>query len=104
MSNLHSFVTSIGISLLVSTAVLLVILRPLRRVLAMMCKSGEALPFWLSFTIVMLYAVPLFFSVLWTPYDDDPTTILRVALAASLFGTIGGLGIIGLKVSGARPN
>jgi hypothetical protein len=104
MSNLYTFITSIGVSILVSTAVLLAIVRPLRRVLAMMCRSGEALPFWLSFTIVMLYAVPLFFAVLWTPYQADATSILRIALAASLFGTIGGLGIIGLKVSSAKPN
>jgi hypothetical protein len=104
MSNLHTFVASIGVSILVSTAVLLMILRPLRRVLAMMCRSGEALPFWLSFTIVMLYAVPLFFSVLWTPYNVDVTTTLRIALAASLFATIGGLGVVGLNVSGRKLN
>ncbi len=104
MSNMYTFVTSIGVSFLVSTAVLLTILRPLRQVLSMMCKSGDALPFWLSFTIVMLYAVPLFFAVLWTPYQADATSILRIALAASLFGTIGGLGIIALNISGAKRN
>jgi putative effector of murein hydrolase len=104
MSNLQTFLASIGVSVLVSTVVLFTILRPLRRVLSMMCRSGEALPFWLNFTIVMLYAVPLFFAVLWTPYNSDLTSIMRIALAASLFGTIGGLGIIGLNVSGKKPN
>ena len=104
MSNLHTFLASIGVSILVSTVVLLTILKPLRRVLSMLCRSGEALPFWLNFTIVMLYAVPLFFAVLWTPYNSDLTSIMRIALAASLFGTIGGLGIIGLNVSGKKPN
>ena len=104
MSNLHTFLASIGVSILVSTVVLLTILKPLRRALSMLCRSGEALPFWLNFTIVMLYAVPLFFAVLWTPYNSDLTSIMRIALAASLFGTIGGLGIIGLNVSGKKPN
>jgi putative effector of murein hydrolase len=104
MSNLQTFLASIGVSVLVSTVVLFTILKPLRRVLSMMCRSGDALPFWLNFTIVMLYAVPLFFAVLWTPYNSDLTSIMRIALAASLFGTIGGLGIIGLNVSGKKPN
>ena len=40
MSNLHNFVIAIGMSFLVSTAVLLVILQPLKRVLA--CRSSSA--------------------------------------------------------------
>lgn len=103
MSNLHNFVIAIGISLLVSSAVLLVILQPLKRVLALLCQSGEALPFWRSFTIVMLYAVPLFFSTLWTSFGDDVIQIVRTALIASLFGMIGGLVIIGFKVGSAKP-
>ena len=39
MSNLQTFLASIGVSVLVSTVVLLTILRPLRRVLSMMCKE-----------------------------------------------------------------
>jgi len=104
MYGLNSLALSVAISLLVSTAVLFALLRPLQRLLAMLCKSGEALPFWQRFTIVMLYAVPLFFAVLWAPYREDLTSIVRLALAASLFGTIGGLSIIGLKVASARSS
>jgi hypothetical protein len=103
MSNLHNFVIAIGISFLVSTSVLLVILQPLKRVFTLLCQSGEALPFWRSFTIVMLYAVPLFFSALWTSFEDDPIVIVRTALVASLFGMIGGLAIIGFRVATAKP-
>jgi hypothetical protein len=103
MSNLHNFVIAIGMSFLVSTAVLLVILQPLKRVLALLCQSGEALPFWRRFTIVMLYAVPLFFSALWTSFHDDAVFTVRTALVASLFGMIGGLAIIGFKVATAKP-
>jgi hypothetical protein len=104
MNNLFTFAIAISVSFMLSTVVLLTIHRPLRRALASLCKNGEAMPFWLNFTIVMLYAVPLFFATLWTPYRDDPVSIVRMALAASLFGTIGGLGIIGIKVASARPN
>jgi hypothetical protein len=103
MSNLHAFVTTIGVSLAVSTVVLLAILQPLRQVLGLLCRSGEALPFWQAFTIVMLYAVPVFFAMLWVPFESEPVTIVRVALASSLLGLIGGLTIIGFKVAGAKP-
>jgi hypothetical protein len=102
MSELGSLVTTIAVSLAVSTAVLLMMIRPLRRVLGMMCRSGEATPFWVSFTIVMLYAVPLFISMVWIPMLEDSVRVIRVALVGSLFGVIGGLVIIGGKVSGAR--
>lgn len=102
MSNLHNFVIAIGISVLVSTAVLLAILQPLKRALALLCQTGEALPFWRRFTIVMLYAVPLFFSALWTSYQDDVVMVVRTALVASLFGMIGGLAIIGFKIAASK--
>ena len=51
--------------------VLLILVKPLKRVLAMLCQSGEATPFWVAFTIVMLYAVPLFLAVMWAPVFTD---------------------------------
>jgi hypothetical protein len=50
----------------------------------------------------MLYAVPLFISMVWIPMLEDSVRVIRVALVGSLFGVIGGLVIIGGKVSGAR--
>ena len=102
MSELGSLVTSISVSLAVSTAVLLIMINPLRRVLGMMCRSGEATPFWVSFTIVMLYAVPLFISMIWIPMDEVGVRVVRVALVGALFGVIGGLVIIGSKIGNAR--
>ena len=102
MSELGSLVTTIAVSFAVSTAVLLIMIQPLRRVLGMMCRSGEATPFWVSFTIVMLYAVPLFISMIWMPMFDDSVRVVRVALVGSLFGVIGGLVIIGSKIGRAR--
>ena len=103
MNALHNLLTVVGVSVLVSTTILLVIFRPLRRALASFCKNGESMPFWHSFTILMLYAVPLFFALLWTPYEGNTITVVRTALAATLFGATSGLAVIGLKVAGARP-
>jgi hypothetical protein len=102
MDSLTNFIVSIAVSLLVSTTVLLAIMRPLRNAMATLCKSDEALSFWHSFTVIMLYAAPLFFSVLWTPFEADLVRIVRTALVGSLFGTMSGLAIIGIKVAGAR--
>ena len=102
MSELDSLVITVAVSLAVSTAVLLAMIRPLRRALGMMCRSGEATSFWVSFTIVMLYAVPLFFTMIWMPMFDESVRVVRVALVSSLFGVIGGLAIIGANVGKAR--
>ncbi len=102
MNGLVSLSSTIAVSFLVSTVVLLILVKPLKRVLAMLCRSGESTPFWVAFTIVMLYAVPLFFALMWAPIPTEAVFTLRVALLASLFGTIGGLVIIGLKIANAR--
>ena len=102
MNTLTSLVSAILTSLIASSVVLLVILNPLSRVISMFCREAEAKPFWTSFTVVMLYAVPLLFALWWTPIYPDGVSVVRGALAATLFGLIGGLGVIGLKVSRAK--
>jgi hypothetical protein len=102
MNGFVSLATSIAVSLIVSTAVLLLLVHPLKRVLAMLGKSGEATPFWVSFTIVMLYAVPLFVTLIWAPQSAEAFRTVRVALVTSLFGLIGGLVVMGYKIANAR--
>jgi hypothetical protein len=103
MNELYPLISAIAVSLLVSTAFLLTIVKPLRQILAMLCKSGEATPFWVSFTIVMLYAAPLFSAVVWTPiFRTSMVFALRSALIAALFGAIVGMLIVGSKLANAR--
>jgi hypothetical protein len=103
MNELYSLISAIAVSLLVSTAILLTIVKPLRQILAQLCKSGEATPFWVSFTIVMLYVAPLFFAVMWAPIFNSTTVhALRTALVASLFGAMVGLLIVGYKLANVR--
>jgi hypothetical protein len=103
MSTLTSLVAAVVTSLFVSSVVLLVILKPLGRVVASLCRSAEATPFWTSFTVVMLYAVPLLFALWWTPLFADDVSVVRGALSATLFGLIGGLAVVGLKIAAAKP-
>lgn len=103
MNELYPLISAIVVSLLVSTAILLTIVKPLRQILAQLYKSGEATPFWVSFTIVMLYVAPLFSAVMWTPiYQTSMVHSLRSALIATLFGAIVGMLIVGYKLANAR--
>src|SRR5262245_4499595 len=103
MHELYSLVTAIAISFLISTAILLALLKPLRQALGLTCRGGESTAFWLSFTAVMLYATPLFFAVLWTPlFHATLVHAVRTAVLAALFGSIAGVVIIGLKIGGTR--
>ncbi len=103
MNELFSLVSAVAVSLVVSTVILLVIVKPLRQILAQLCKNGESTSFWVAFTIVMLFATPLFFSVLWTPlYHESAVFALRAAMLASLFGAIAGLAIVGFRLATAR--
>jgi len=104
MEPLNSLLLAIAVSLLVSTSTLIAIIRPLRRVLGVLCKSGESTPFWVAFTMVMLYIAPLFLAVFWSPiFDSSAVYVVRNALGSALFGTFVGLIVIGSKIAGARP-
>lgn len=102
MNTLNSLIAAVVTSLCVSTIVLVAITNPLRRVIASFCRNEEATPFWTQFTILMLYAAPMLSALWWTPVFPDVFSVMRGALAATLFGVIGGLTIIGFKVAGAK--
>ena len=104
MEPLSSLLLAIAVSLLVSTAILIAIVKPLRRVLAMICRSGESTPFWVAFTMVMLYVAPLFLAVFWSPiFDTSLVHVMRTALSAALFGSFVGMIVIGMKIASAKP-
>ena len=103
MNEFTALFTAIGISLLVSTVIVVAIARPLRQILALLCKGGESTSFWVAFTAVMLYVAPLFIAVFWTPiFDTPPVYALRTALASALFGAFVGLLVVGYKIAAAR--
>jgi hypothetical protein len=103
MSSLTSLVVAVVTSFAVSSVVLLVILQPLGRVTAALCRSAEAAPFWKGFTLLMLYAVPLLFALWWTPLFTDYVLVVRGALAATLVGVIAGLSVLGIRIANAKP-
>jgi hypothetical protein len=100
MSQWPNLAVAIGVSLTVSTCIVLVLARPLRSLLEQMCPSGDGARWWFSFTAVMLYVTPLMFAI-WatgTIAAADPVAIVRGALGASLFGTFAALLVIGQQI------
>jgi hypothetical protein len=91
---------AIGVSLLLSTLIVLVLASPLRSLLEQLCPSLDGARWWLSFSAVMLYVTPLMFTI-WvcgTLVAPDPVGIVRGALGASLFGSFAALLVIGLQI------
>ena len=103
MNAFTPLIIAVVVSLLLSTAILLAIAKPLRQLLAQICKEGQSTSFWVAFTAVMLYVAPLFIAVFWTPiYNTSMVETLRTALESALFGAFAGLVVIGLKLANAR--
>jgi len=91
---------AIGVSLLLSTSIVLVLARPLRSLLEQLCPGGGGARWWLSFSAVMLYVTPLMFTI-WvagTLVAPEPVSVVRGALGASLFGSFAALLVIGLQI------
>jgi hypothetical protein len=98
---LLAIVVSLGLSAVLVT----VLSKPLGLLLRTLCYTGEASQFWVSFTAVMLFLVPLLFAML--PVSPGVTQeaprVLRAAILANLLGSGLALLFVGLKLSGARP-
>ena len=95
---------AISVSLALSTIVVIVMTDPLRGVLKQLCLGNEASAFWMPFTTVMFYIAPLLFTLLFesTVIPPDLVSIIRTALASSLFGAFAALLVVGYQLSRAR--
>jgi hypothetical protein len=97
---------AISVSLVLSTIVAVVMTEPLRGVLKQLCLDSNASAFWIPFTTVMFYVTPLLFTMLFegTVVPPDLVSIVRTALASSLFGSFAALLAVGYQFSRARPS
>jgi hypothetical protein len=96
---------TIVVSLGLSTMLVQVLKAPLRQVINVLCTSGEATQFWVSFTSVMLFISPLFFALF--TFDPAPrfpaAWVLRSTLLATLFGASVALLVVGIKIASSSP-
>jgi hypothetical protein len=96
---------AVAVSLVLSTIVAVVMTEPLRGILKRLCLGSEAGAFWIPFTTVMFYITPLLFTLLFesTVVPPELVSIIRTALASSLFGAFAALLVVGYQISRARP-
>jgi hypothetical protein len=101
-------ILGIGISLVLSSVTVLLILEPVRRVLATICPTGEGVRFWSRFTVLMLTIGPLIVTLMFglpekACCDQTAPAALVHVLTAALTGTFLGLAGIGLRMTTLRP-
>jgi len=104
VSPLSALALAVTISLILSTFILVLLMKPLCGVLQQICPRGDATTFWMSFTAVMLYIAPLLFTMLFENAIVVPelVNVVRTALASSLFGSFAALLVVGYQISQAR--
>jgi hypothetical protein len=97
-----AFLAAAGITLGVSAAVVLAIYRPLRRVLADLCGTGDRAGFWHTYANILLILLPLLAVMLARPTDvrrDESVLLLMVdQVKWSLLGVIAALTAVALGV------
>lgn len=105
MNQIAALGTAIGLSIFLSAVIWAALIKPLRGVLSQLCPDSAATRFWLTFTSVMMFAAPLLCTLLFEAAVLVPTfaSIVRSALASSLFGSCAALLVVGHQISQARP-
>jgi hypothetical protein len=99
-----NFLFAILSSLVVSTIIVAVFKRPLASALAELCDGQAGVNFWVVFTVLMLYLVPLFAVVLFAVpdscsiYSVGPNFYTKL-VASILGGQLSGLLVAGWQVS-----
>lgn len=100
MTPIEALGIAVLISLVLSTALCLVIVRPLQALLIKACPGPEAVQFWGRFTLIMLFLSPLFISIAFglppssaAPQLDGGTIVQRI-ISAGLVGAF--LAMLGL--------
>ena len=89
-----------SISLIVSGLVLVMLSKPLARVLYRLCPDEQAAQFWVSYTKIMLTIAPLLLVLLvdMATHFSDPMDNIRLALIAVLGGLLLGLHVVGKRL------
>ena len=108
MSEFTALVIVVTIALLLSTATVVTILAPLRRLLEAVCPLGSTAEFWTRAAVTVLYLMPLWVVLVFGLPDLGRVQLLsageitRRALAASSFALVLIVIATGLRLSSLR--
>jgi hypothetical protein len=98
---------ALAVSLTLSTVLVVVLMKPLRQVLTMLCERAEGVSFWVAFTSVMLYLTPLLVTIVRSggSYLEFASLaeVVRASLSAAVIGAFLALLPVAWQISQARP-
>jgi hypothetical protein len=109
MNEVTALVLVVTIALLLSTATVVAIYAPLRRLLEAICPLGSTAEFWTRAAVTVLYLMPLWVVLVFGLPDLGRIELLsagevmRRALAASSFALVAIVIATGLRLSSLRP-
>jgi len=109
MNEITALVITVTIALLLSTATVVAIYAPLRRLLEAICPLGSTAEFWTRAAVTVLYLMPLWVTLVFGLPDlarleyVPAGEITRRALAASSFALVVIVVATGLRLSSLRP-
>jgi hypothetical protein len=109
MNEITALVIVVLIALLLSTATVVAIYAPLRRLLDAICPLGSTAEFWTRAAVTVLYLMPLWVVLVFGLPDlgrvefVSAGEIMRRALAASSFALVTIVIATGLRLSSLRP-
>lgn len=108
MSALQAMAIAIAVSVCISTILVAGLMTPLRAILRRACPGPEGENFWVRFTVLMLYLLPLLIALVFgVPYSDalvqlDAGELVQRVLSSTLFGAFAALAGIGLRIGTLR--
>jgi hypothetical protein len=105
MSSLQALTLATIVSVGMSTVLSVVMYRPLRALLRLICPGEEAVHFWARFSVTMLFLSPLLVSIVFglpgtmQVSGPNPGSLLQQIIATALFGSFLSMLGMGLWVS-----
>lgn len=107
MTSATALTIALVVCLVLSTILVMVLVKPLRLVLSTLCERGEGVPFWTAFTSLMLYLTPLLITVVRQGGANleyqSAAEIVRVSLSTAVLGSLIALLPVGWQIASARP-
>jgi hypothetical protein len=109
MNEISALLIVVAISVALSTATVVAIHDPLRRLLEVLCPLGSTALFWTRAAVTVIYLMPLWVVLVFGVPDfgrleyTSGGEIARRALAAASFALVAIVIATGLKLAGVRP-
>ena len=106
MNEMLSFLIGMGVTLLISTLVVVYLRPPLRRILIDLCETEDRADFWTAFTNVTIVLSPLICAMFHRPTGGSGVAAffdINAQLRWALIGLIGSVAVLGAVIARFIP-